>query len=227
MDVGYVLHRRRYRESSLIVDLLTRDRGRVSAVARGAVRKQSRLGGALQPLCQLRLSLAGRSELMTLAVAEPQAQAIRIIGRRLYAALYLNELVMRLTATHDPNLNLYSAYEAALEELRQNVHIERLLRRFEKRMLDALGLGLVLDFEAGGGGAVEPDKDYVYELHRGPVVARDPNAEPRLLGATMLALARETDLTDQQLRQAKTLMRFVIRHYLDGHPLRSRKLFEQ
>ena len=226
MDVGYVLHRRHYRESSLIIDLLTRDRGRVSAVARGAMRKQSRLGAVLQPLCQLRLSLAGHSELMTLAVAEPQARAFRIIGRRLYAAFYLNELVMRLTATHDPNLGLYSAYEAALEELRQNVHIERLLRRFEKHALDALGLGLVLDSEAGGG-ALEPDKDYVYELHRGPVVARDPNAAPRLLGATMLALARDADLTDQQLRQAKTLMRFVIRHYLDGRPLRSRKLFER
>ena len=102
-DAGYVLHSRRYRETSLIVEFLTETRGRVAAVARGALRRNSALAASLQPLVPLRLQLGGRGELMNLVRAEPLAHPPMLAGERLYCLFYVNELVMRLTASHDPN----------------------------------------------------------------------------------------------------------------------------
>ena len=116
-DCGYVLHSRRYRETSLIVDFLTRERGRVGAVARGALRRNSTLSASLQPLIPLRLSFGGRTELLNLIRAEVLAPVPILAGERLYCLFYINELVVRLTATHDPNPELYHVYEGTLAGL--------------------------------------------------------------------------------------------------------------
>jgi DNA repair protein RecO (recombination protein O) len=117
LDHGWVLHRRRYRETSLIVEFLTREHGRVAAVARGALRGRSALAGILQPATPVGLALRGRGELMTLTHAEPLAPAPSLVGDRLYCLFYLNELVLRLTAAHDPNPPLIEVYAEALTAL--------------------------------------------------------------------------------------------------------------
>ncbi len=225
-DYGYVLHSRRYRETSLIVEFLTRERGRVGAVARGALRRNSLLSATLQPLIPLRLTFGGRTELLNLIRAEVVAPGPTLTGERLYCLFYINELVVRLTATHDPNPELYRVYEDALDALAATRGIELLLRHFEKQLLDALGFGLQLDSEAGSGQALEAEGDYLYDVERGPVRVGPESSGIKVHGATLLALASEAELSPRALREAKLLMRHVLNHHLDGRPLTSRKLFE-
>lgn len=225
-DSGYVLHSRRYRETSLIVEFLTESRGRVAAVARGALRRNSALAASLQPMVPLRLQLGGRGELMNLMRAEPLQHPPLLAGERLYCLFYVNELVVRLTASHDPNQELFEIYCAALSALAGELDIETILRRFEKQLLDALGFGLQLDCEAGGDRALQAEACYHYDVERGPVPAGPDATGARVHGATLLALAADQALSPQALREAKLLMRHVLNHHLDGRPLTSRKLFE-
>lgn len=225
-DSGWVLHRRRYRETSLIVEFLTREHGRVAAVARGALRPKSPLAASLQPLVPLALVLRGRGELLTLVRAEPLAAAPTLAGERLYCVFYLNELVMRLTAHHDPNPPLLEVYEEALAAIVDGAALEQSLRRFEKRLLDALGFGLMLDAEADTDRPLAAEADYHYLVERGPVRCGPASAGVRVRGATLRALAAEGELAPAELREAKRLMRQVLDHHLDGRPLASRALFE-
>lgn len=226
LDHGWVLHRRRYRETSLIVELLTREHGRVAAVARGALRGRSALASTLQPSTPLGLALRGRSELMTLTHAEPLGPAPNLAGDRLYCLFYLNELVLRLTAAHDPNPPLLEIYAEALAALAVDLPLEPLLRRFEKQLLDALGFGLQLDAEADTDAPLAPEADYHYLIERGPVRAGPASSGVRVQGATLLALAADQPLSTRALLEAKRLMRAVLHHHLDGRPLASRALFE-
>ena len=225
-DSGYVLHRRRYRETSLIVDFLTCEHGRVGAVARGALRSNSRLASALQPLIPLDLAFSGRSDLLTLLRAEARASPSPLQGERLYCLFYLNELIMRMTAVHDPNPRLYGVYENALAGLLASHPIEPVLRQFEVHLLEALGLGLQLVAEAGNGAPLQADGDYLYVIDRGPLRRTSAIAGIAVKGATLLALAGRGALSADVLQQAKSLMRQVLNHHLDGRPLASRKLFE-
>ena len=223
---GYVLHSRRYGETSLIVDFLTRERGRVGAVARGALRRNSVLAASLQPLIPLRLTFGGRTELLNLTRAEALAPASMLAGERLYCLFYVNELVMRLTATHDPNAELYAVYADALAALAGAYGVEALLRRFEKQLLDTLGFGLQLNREAGSEVALEAEGSYHYDVECGPLRCGPESSGIRVHGATLLALASADELSPRALREAKFLMRHVLNHHLDGRALTSRKLFE-
>ncbi|MCP5198375.1 MAG: DNA repair protein RecO [Gammaproteobacteria bacterium] len=224
MDNAYVLHRRRYRESSLIVEFLTPAHGRLAAVARGAMRRKSDLAAVLQPLVPLVIETRGRGELQTLVRAESSAPARPLSGRALYAVFYLNELVMHLTVAGDPLPELFHAYERALSELGDGA-LEAPLRRFETVLLDVIGLGLHLDSEAGGARPLAASGDYVYVVDNGPEPYSPGRHGCRVAGATLLALATGGPFDPVAAREAKTLMRYVLNHHLDGRPLASRELF--
>jgi DNA repair protein RecO (recombination protein O) len=224
MDTGYVLHRRRYRESSLIVEFLTPGCGRLAAVARGAMRRKSDLAAVLQPLVPLVIETRGRGELRTLVRAEATAPARLLGGHALYAVFYINELVMRLTVADDPHPELFEAYEAALAELGTG-ELEAPLRRFETALLDVIGLGLHLESEAGGSRPLTATADYLYVVDGGPEPYTTGRHGCRVRGSTLLALAAGGPFEGETAREAKRLMRYVINHHLDGRPLASRELF--
>ena len=50
LAAGFVLHRRAYRDSSLLVEAFTREYGRIALIARGARRARSRDAAALQSI---------------------------------------------------------------------------------------------------------------------------------------------------------------------------------
>jgi len=225
MARAYVLHRRRYRESSLIVDLLCDEHGRVAAVARGALSGRGRLGATLQPAQPLEVTLRGRGELLTLVAAEAvPAEPLQLDGPRLYSLLYLNELVVRLTAVHDPNPRLFEAYRQALCVLGVDGPLEPALRGFETTLLDAIGFGLDLEADAAGE-PLQEGRVYSYVPDRGAAAEGAPGGV-QVHGATLLALAGRAPLDAVAAREAKRLMRHVIDHHLDGRPLAARALFE-
>jgi DNA repair protein RecO (recombination protein O) len=220
---AYVLHTRRYGDSSLLAELFVRERGRVACIAKGALRGKRR-NGAIQSFQRLSIELRGRGEIGTLTRAEPAAPPLGLAGQRLFCGLYLNELLIKLTARDDAHPVLFRVYAETLAGLADGLAVEPLLRSFEVGLLQELGLGLVLGVDSHGQ-PVEVDRSYTYELGNGPIRSNRGNGSV-IGGKTLLALQGRQPHDAQTLREARALMRRVLDHYLEGRPLRSRELFQ-
>ena len=227
LEAAYVLHSRAYRDSSLLLDIFSREHGRVGAVAKGAKQAKSKFNGILQPFGPLLLSWSGRSELMTLTDAELQQAPIKLKGPQLISGFYVNELLTRLLQRHDPHQQLFDIYHETLQMLEKGEHEEQVLRRFEYYLLQETGYGLILDHDVETGEDIHSGAQYCYHIERGPVRAVDNDAGILVDGATLLALQDENLQGAVQLKQAKQLMRAVIAHQLGDKPLRSRELAMQ
>jgi DNA repair protein RecO (recombination protein O) len=142
---AFVLHRRAWQDNGSVIELFTPGHGRLSVFARGVRGAHAKLAGVLQPFVPLLVSWAGRGESPRLTGAEPDhaAAACGVLPPdRLMSAWYCSELVLSLTARHDPQPALFACYAGALAGLRQEESHERVLRLFEKRLLEQLGYGL-------------------------------------------------------------------------------------
>jgi DNA repair protein RecO (recombination protein O) len=223
-----VLHQRPYRESSALLEVFSESYGRVGLVARGVRAPKSRQRGELQPFRPLRLSWSARGDLGTLTGVESGGAAPALQGAALYSGFYLNELLTRLLVRHDPHAELYSLYKISLQCLAESTDVEPVLRLFEKRLLEEIGYGLLLDCEAQHGEALEPQRYYDYHLESGPVAVAGRDAPGFIFpGSSLLALAREELIAPEVLHDAKRLMRAALNLYLGGKPLKSRELFKR
>lgn len=226
LEACFVLHHRSWREASLIIEVFGVQSGRMALVARGARRTTSPLRGLLQPFVPVFVSWAGRGDLASLRSAEPDGPPIPLSGRSLAGGLYLNELLMRLTHRHDPHPGLLPSYRQALVGLSMESDIEPVLRIFEKRLLAAIGYGLVLEQEANNGAPLRSDRMYRYLRDTGPVEDEGGEAPGiRVSGATLSALAQERFDSIEQATEAKRLMRYLLNGLLGSRPLFSRTLF--
>ncbi len=223
----YVLHRRDYSNSSLLLELFSRLYGRLPAIAKGARRKNNPAAALLQPFKSLSLTLTGRGEVKTVGKIEDTGGQSGLQGKALYCGLYLNELLTRLLEREDPHERLFDHYRAALRELSRAQDLAPLLRRFELRLLEETGYAMVLDREGESGGALDPLGRYDYDPERGPVERLSGSGGFSVSGATLLGLAGERELDTGQAREARELMRRVLAHHLGGRPLKSRELFIQ
>ncbi|HET6803818.1 MAG TPA: DNA repair protein RecO [Frateuria sp.] len=216
---AYVLHARPYRETSLLLECLTRDHGRLGVVARGVRRERARLQRAqLEPFQPLALDLSLRGELATLRGAEPAGAPLRLAGDAGLAGLYLNELVVRLTGRQDPLPDLFEAYGRTLPRLTGPGPLAWQLRRFERDLLAAIGYALQLDTDADSGEPVAAQGWYRYQVEHGPVAC--PNDAPRaILGEHLLALAMDEPPAVAGQAALRRLMREVIRFHLGGGEL--------
>lgn len=222
---GFVLHRRPYRETSALIELLSALHGRVAVVARGARRRTSHWREALLPFRPLAVAWSGRGELGTLTAAEAEEPALPLAGRGLASAFYLNELLVRLLPRHDPCAGLYARYAWALARLAAGDAEEPVLRVFEKDLLEVLGYGPVLDREARSGAPIVAEARYLYEVEAGPVRAERVEGEAVAVGGrTLMALAANRLEDPETLAEAKRLMRFLLRPHLGARPLASRAL---
>lgn len=232
LQPAFILHRHAYRNTSLLLEVLSRDHGRVGLVARGVRVPRSRWQGLLQPFLPLLLSWSGRGDLMNLNSAEEAGMAIAVPGERLFSGLYVNELLLRLVPRHDPHPGLFGHYRQVLEALAVSGEVdspvriveERALRIFEKRLLAELGYGLQLDREALAGNPIAPDAVYHYVLEQGPVAGERTQTGIPISGRSLLAFHREELDDPAVLREVKRLTRAALGVYLEGRPLRTREL---
>lgn len=222
MQAAYVLHTRRYGDTSLIVDLFTREQGRVACIAKGVLRAR-RPDTRVQSFQPLLVGLRGRGEVLTLTRAESAAAPLQFSGRNIYCGLYLNELLLKLTARQDPCLGLFDDYALAIEGLSGTLQVEPILRRFEVRLLSHLGLGMALEVD-NVGQTILADSSYTYDVDSGATPVGNEHQDA-LRGKTLLALQAGVFEDEDSLQQARWLMRRVLDHHLDGRPLRSRELF--
>ena len=221
---AYVLHSYPYSETSLIVEVFSRDHGRVALLARGARRPRSALRGLLLAFQPLELGWAGKGEVQTLMKAEWQGGQPLLSGKALFFGYYLNELLLHLLPREDAHATLFAAYAAVLRRFADDLQ-EADLRRFERALLQELGYGLTLTHDAQGV-VIDPDAHYAYEIERGPVrLARPGNSALSVRGKTLLDLAGD-DLSDPATQgEAKQLMRALINHHTGGKRLETRKIF--
>lgn len=221
---GFVLHRYGYRESSMVVEVFTRDYGRVALIAKGAKRPHSRLRGVLQTFQPLSLSWSGKAELRTLTAAEWVGGMVPLDSSALLYGFYLNELLIRLLAREDPHQKLFEHYVNALTRLASEKSAQTVLRIFELALLRETGVASDLRFDVRDRCLVDPDGVYVVDPENGPRPAEPDDTAPRIAGKTLLDMANE-DYSDPQTQlQSKWLMRFLLAYHLNGVPLRTRKI---
>jgi DNA repair protein RecO (recombination protein O) len=222
---GFVLHRRDYANTSLIVEVFSADHGRLPVLAKGAKRGKSPPAALLQPFQPLWLAWLGRGEVQTLIRSEAAGRPFALGGRALFCGFYLNELLMRLLARGDPHPDLFALYHAALTALAGGDDLEMTLRQFELRLLQELGFALVLDREADSGEPVSPVLRYRCEPDSGPRPLAAGEGGFAISGETLLRLAAGEPLIGERAREARELMRRLLAPHLGERPLRSRELF--
>ena len=238
---AFVLHSYPFRETSLIIEVFTRNHGRVALVARGARRPRSVLRGVLLAFQPLLLTWGGKGELRTLHKAEWQGGLSQLKGRGLLCGFYLNELMLKLLARDDAHEALYETYYATLDTLNNGSHHAITLRRFEQQLLKEAGYALTLERDAASGEPIRADCDYQYHIERGPVRCTRVNAPAvnygdnagdgenrlELAGQTLLDMARDDYSSALTQQQSKALMRTLINHYLGDQTLNTRQLLKE
>ncbi len=222
LQPAWVLHQRSYRDTSLLLEAFTRDHGRVGLVARGARRPRSRQRGVLQVLQPLLISWQSSGELAALTQAEAAGPATRVQGEALFAALYANELLLRLAARHDPHPSLFSSYGRLVRqlELKQDPGVQ--LRLFERDLLQSLGYGLNLTHHAGDSQPLLAERRYAYDEECGARPG-DQSDLPQISGASLLSLA-DGSLQPAQAAEVKPILQRALHRHLGERGLQTPRL---
>lgn len=225
---AFVLHTRPWRETSLLVEALTAGHGRIGLVARGVLgpRRQI-LRAALQPLQWIRFDAVQRGEMATLASAEAVDAAPRLTGDAALAGFYLAELTLRLAPRQDPQPDLFTAFARARERLRAGEPLSWTLRRYERDMLAALGLGF--DWHVDGDGQrIDPAARYRLDPEHGArrlfVDRGYAERSDAPSGRALLALASDEAPPSEDLAALRRAMRRVLEHHLGPRGLTSWQL---
>lgn len=223
-EPAFMLHHRAFRDSSQILDIISKEHGRLSVVARGSRSAKSRYRGVLRPFLPLRMSWVIRSDLGTLTGAEIAGAPLVLGGKALMSGYYTNELLLRLLHRHDPQPEIYDLYDATVRALAGGGSLSTALRRFEYGLLQLLGYGLNLSCDSLSGSLVEDDCYYQYRVEQGLVEAA-PGSGPMTFKGNLLKAIEAEEFTEPEVLQAAGLLfREVLTYHLDGRELNSRKV---
>ncbi|MEQ1636165.1 MAG: DNA repair protein RecO [Methylococcales bacterium] len=233
LQPAFILQHRPYRETSLILDLLTRDYGIVAVLAKGVRKAKSKTAGLLLPFKALTVSYCGKADLKMLTQVELQAGATNLTGLALYCGFYVNELVSRFLHKYDPHPEVYNDYFDCLTQLTwvmsadqcsgssltPVMQLEAVLRVFELNLMQNIGLALLTQHDAYTETAIKPAATYYFHAELGVI---EHSGTGTVSGKTILAM-NDKDFSDAQtLSEAKKIMRSVINFHLQGKPLKSR-----
>lgn len=226
-ESAFVLHKRPYRNTSLLVDFFTEKHGRITAVARSARGPRSRYKNIFRPFSLLWINWSGRMELRYLNQVEMQEVIIPpFTGKILYCGLYVNELLFKLLPREEAFPALFSSYLSLLKILpKTSTPNEIALRYFEKNLLKAIGYGLPLSKEANSKNNIHPDLFYNYIPKTGFVpTCKDVN-KYIFSGKSLLAFYQETLKDPQLIKEIKRLTRIALQDALDYKKINARQFF--
>lgn len=223
-EPAFVLHARRWRETSLLIEVLSAEHGRVGLVARGVQGPRMQpLRAALQPLQSIRFDAVQKGELALLTAAEAVDAAPLLSGEATLAGFYVNELCLRLAPRQAAQPELHAAYADMRERLRSGEALAWSLRCFERDLLEALGVGPEYSVE-GSGDPIDPAARYRIDPEHGPRRLDGAGSGDWRSGATglaLLALAAETPPPAHDLASLRLPLRAVLLHHLGGRGLKS------
>lgn len=222
LEKSFILHTRPFRDTSLLLNILSATYGHITLLARGAKSQRSPLRTLLMPFTPILISWAGKTDLPTVSKAEAYGAPYLLSGKALLSGLYLNELLVRLLERHNPYPNLYAAYEKTLIALKNDKNIQLTLRRFEKKLLAELGYGLQLDKEINGLD-VKTDSDYYFEFGVGLKKAfpKAPPSKHLFEGKSLLALHFDKFQDKKELQDAERLLQIVLKTLFGIRPVKS------
>ncbi len=224
---AYVLHRRPYRETSFLVDVFSRELGKVSFVAKGIRNSKNDKKSLLQPFQAIGLSISGRHELKNLRSVEALSPALTLQGQALFAGFYLNEVLNRALAVEECMPDTYTLYLNTLARLLENAELEPCLREFELGLLEQLGYGLDFSSDCIDGDIIQPELGYYFDPEQGFSRIQDAMPMGKLVpGSALLAIA-EQQWNSTALKVAKYINRQTLVLILGRKPLKSRELFLQ
>lgn len=223
----YVLHTYPFKETSLVVELFTRNLGRVATTAKGARRPRSAMRGMLQAFQPMLATWSGKQELKTLHHLEWAGSLLLLQGEALMCGFYLNELLLRLLPREDAHEALFEYYADTLRDLTIGADLAVTLRRFELKFLQELGYAIPLMTDAKAQ-AVVASQAYRYEAEHGAYkldgrVGHDDHSV-QLSGKTLIDMANDNYHDTQTQQQSKQLMRYLLAYYLGDKPLHTRQL---
>lgn len=226
LQSAYILHTRPYRDTSMLVDFLTLDYGRVTAVVRGVRSRKTSKRNLLNPFARLLITFQGKSDLKLLTHFESEHVAFSLSAKHLYSGFYLNELLMRLMPELDAHQDIYYLYEMALQQLSQQSEIEPVLRHFELCLLESLGYGIDFSSDAKSGQPILTHQFYCLESLGGFYLAADFMPEQaKISGHHILAIGKHNYELPDVRHTAKRITRYLLKSYLGNKPLMSRELF--
>jgi len=224
-QAAFILHHRPFRDSSQILDVLSRDHGKLAVVARGSRGARSRLKGVLRPFMPLSMSWVIKSDLGTLTGAEVRGAPLSLSGDALLSGYYVNELILHLLHRHDPQPDLFEAYGQTIHALAgAGTDVAPVLRQFEMELLRFSGYAMNLHHEFGTTRPLEPGQHYEYRMEQGAVAVSRGDGPLVFSGAMLTAIAEQQFHEPGVLRAATRLMREVIAFHLGGKELKSRKV---
>jgi DNA repair protein RecO (recombination protein O) len=221
---AFVLHSYPYKETSLIVDVFSRNYGRVALIAKGAKRPHSKLRGVLQTFQPLSVGWSGKSEVRTLTAAEWIGGLLPLEKDALLCGFYLNELLVKLLARDDPHPVLFDHYVSTLNQLAHGEPALIVLRKFELVLLKETGVAGDLTISTATGQPVDPEREYVFDPERGPREAYPADNWPKVTGKTLRDMEKEDYADSATQAQSKSLMRFLLTHHLGGNQLNTRQI---
>ena len=226
-EQAFVLHSIPYKETSLILDVFTRQFGRVALIAKGAKRPHSALRPVLLQFQPLQIHFTGRGELMTLTKSEWMGGVVPLIGDALLCGFYMNELIVKFLAREDAHETLFDDYHHTLFQLSiEKSSFEKILRPFEIRLLQEVGYCAPLDICQESGGPLDLERYYVYQPERGlrPAQDQDPAHWPVVQGKYLNNLAQFCLEDQETLSMSKLLMRFLLGLNLQDQVLTTRQI---
>ena len=222
LQAAFVLQYRPFKDSSLLIDVLTRDFGRLTLIAKGVRKAKSKSAAFLQPFIPLLLSYSDKTELKTLIHVETAQPYLPMQGLAVYCGFYVNELITGFLHPHDPHPEVFTIYSECLTRLQNPSDIATTLRIFELDLLEAVGYGLQLDYDNQEKNIVA-DHKYHFNAELGAIAATDG----QFSGTTLLALKSRNFSDAKTHLEAKHLMRAVIATYLHAKPLKSRAVISK
>ncbi|ULJ61090.1 DNA repair protein RecO [Wielerella bovis] len=225
----FLLATQAWRENSLRVEAFSRDYGRVSLLARSARARGSELRGVLVPFVPVSASWFGKEELKTLHRAEWIGGWQQPKNRSLFSALYVNELVLKLTAREDPQPQLFAALHDILHTICTQNDCADSLRHFEWRLLTELGVAP--DWRTDADGApIQSEQNYLVQPENAARVILPDEFAPKdgvIVSGKLLQELGQGSLNPQSdLNSARQLTRLLLDFRLPDD-IQSRKVLQQ
>lgn len=223
----YILHRRDYSESSLILEVFSREHGRINLIAKGAKRNKKQQGINHSLYQKYNMSWVSKSELGTLTDIELVSLSGSLKPEFMMSGFYMNEIMLRLLHKHESHPELFDSYDTAINRLINEAPEQIVLRYYEKTLLQSLGYGVILDHEVETGENLNAEKDYYYKFDFGPSLKfGSTDSGVTISGKTLLELDAETLFDSKNINEAKMLLRSILDQHLGERPLASRDLYQ-
>ena len=178
-----VLRTVEFSETSLICTLLTRDFGRVSAIAKGARRPKGPFEGALDLLAVCRVVVLRKSsdslDLLTEAKLHRRFRGGERSLERVYAGYYMAEMLRLMTDDHDPHPDVYDLTIRVMQQIDGIGEVASSLAFFDAQILRMLGHSPGTDQCTDCGGDVARTTRLAFSLSAGGLVCGSCRARQR------------------------------------------------